>query len=331
MRIPLALVLLFPVCSSCSTETSQASSTEPSVFELSKVTGVITDKALEEASGLAASVKNPGYLWTHNDSGDEARIFLIDTTGARKATVLLANATNRDWEDIAIGPGPEGKTYLYIGDIGDNEAKHQYKYIYRVEEPWLDLTRQRDTTLYHGEQIIFEYPDGLRDAEALMVDPVTNDLFVISKRELKCNVYRLPYPQITAQPRVAERVLERVQFNKPNKGDTLKKGDEVLIKGYHSKYYYQIVSADISAAGDEVVVKSYSSVYYWKRQPGEAIVSLLQREPVVLPYMPEIQGEAIAFEATGAGYYTLNERMRGNKQQLIYYKRVDDSTTVTSK
>jgi hypothetical protein len=295
-------------------------------FAVGIVQALITDETLDEASGLAASIANPGYLWTHNDSGDEARILLIDTKGILKATVRIAHAKNRDWEDMAIGPGPEaGKNYLYLGDIGDNEAEHPIKYIYRIEEPVIDLAKTSDTTIQQVDVIKFEYPDGMRDAESLLLDPLTRDLFVISKRELRCNVYRLPYPQSTHELVTAELTIDKIEFEPANSGDTIKTDDGILIKGYHPKFYYQIVGADISLSGEEVLVKSYSSVYYWKRQPNETIANVLQRPPTLLPYLPEPQGEAITFSHTGDGYYTINERMRGKEQTLIFYKRLETS------
>lgn len=291
-------------------------------FEAGVTAGTITEEKLEEASGLVESINNPDYLWTHNDSGDDARLFLIDKTGVLKAEINIANIHNRDWEDIAIGPGPEaGKNYIYIGDIGDNESEFKYKYIYRIEEPTIDVIKVKDTTLQKVDVIKFEYPDGLRDAESLMVDPLTKDLFVISKRELRCNLYRLPFPQSTTEPVNAELALEKIEFEQTINGDTIRNGDEILIKGYHPKYYYQIVGADISSAGDEVLIKSYSSVYYWKRNSNETIIDVIKRAPIMLPYQPEPQGEAISFNNSGDGYYTLNERMRGKQQKLIFYKR----------
>jgi hypothetical protein len=296
-------------------------------FELGVVRGVIEDERIEEASGLAESLANPGLLWTHNDSGDEARLFLIDKAGIVKATIWLKNIHNRDWEDIAVGPGPdEGKTYVYIGEIGDNNAESVYKYIYRIEEPVIDVTVTTDTTIERVAILKFKYPDGERDAESLLLDPLTRDLFIISKRELRSNVYRLPYPQSTDEPMVAELALEKIEFEQASSGDTINTDDGILIKGYHPKFYYQIVAADISADGSEVLVKSYSSVYYWKRAPHETIVDVLKRPCELLPYEPEPQGEAIAFDHSGTGYYTLNERMRGKAQRLIFYKRANEKT-----
>ena len=315
--ICLAALLVF----SCVSKRAEKPVTS-NLFEIGVELSTIHDDVLEEASGLVASVNNPNMLWTHNDSGDKARIFLIDKGGIVKTSVLIDSARNRDWEDIAIGPGPvEGKTYLYIGDIGDNESEFMFKYIYRIEEPVIDVKITRDTTIRTVAVIKFQYPDGLRDSESLMVDPLTRDLFLISKRELKANLYRLPYPQSTTSTILAELVVSQIEFDQSSSVDTTRLNGEALIRGYHPKYFYQIVAADISPDGTEVLVKSYSTVYYWQRQPAEAIGDLLKRPALVLPYKPEPQGEAIGFDITGNGYYTLNEKMRGKEQKLIFYKR----------
>ncbi|MDL5047669.1 hypothetical protein QQ054_16760 [Oscillatoria amoena NRMC-F 0135] len=190
------------------------------LFEPGASMGQLSDRAINEASGMAASIVNPGMLWTHNDSGDKARLFLIDSLGRTMMRVNLAGIKNRDWEDVAAGPGPDStKTYVYIGEIGDNDARYEFKYIYRIEEP---IYKGSDTTLAHVDSIKFVYPDGRRDAETLLVDPLTKDVFVISKREKKVNLYRLPFPQSTAEVMVAEVAAAELDFNRL--------GDE---KGYH--------------------------------------------------------------------------------------------------
>lgn len=312
-------VVLMLMCSCSKKQVDQPAVNN--LFDFGKSLALINDENLEESSGLAESFANPNLLWTHNDSGDKARIFLIDYEGKVKATVWLDSAKNRDWEDIAIGPGPEaGKNYLYIADIGDNESEFPYKYIYRIEEPLIDVSKTKDTTIQKVDVIKFQYPDGLRDAESLMIDPLSRDLFVISKRELRANVYRLPYPQITAGEMNAELSIQNLELD-PSEIDTVRLNGEVLIRGYHPKYFYQIVAASISNDGTEVLVKSYSTVYYWKRESNETIPALLKRPPTVLPYIPEPQGEAITFSASGDGYFTINEKMRGKEQRLFFYKR----------
>ena len=109
------------------------------LFEMGKSQGTNKNDKLEEASGLVASAANPGYLWSHNDSGHSAKIFLLDEKAVTKKIFNLSNVKNRDWEDIALGPGPkENIQYIFMGDIGDNLARYDVKYIYRIPEPLLD-------------------------------------------------------------------------------------------------------------------------------------------------------------------------------------------------
>src|SRR5690554_6324978 len=86
--------------------------------------GELDNQAIDEASGIVASPRYPGFLYTHNDSGGDAEVFIIDTLGRSHATIQLEGAKNVDWEDIAIGPGKDPRSnYVYVGDIGDNNAK----------------------------------------------------------------------------------------------------------------------------------------------------------------------------------------------------------------
>lgn len=271
--------------------------TNSNYFAKGEKTGKLENRAIDEASGLVASKRNPGFLWTHNDSGDEARIFLIDSTGNSVATVYLNGITNRDWEDIAIGGGPDSsKVYLYIGDIGDNFGHHDYKLIYRIEEPKVS-TDQEEITISRVDSIKFSLPGGPRDAEALMIDPHSNDLYLFSKRERAINLYRISYPHDVQKAVVAEEVALELPFTR-------------------------IVAADWSSDGNEILIKSYEEVFYWKRKDKESIAHLMRSKPFNLPYKTEPQGESIAFSYDGNGYYTLSEKTKHNKPTLMFYNRV---------
>lgn len=96
----------------------------------------LESKKLEEISGIVSSINNPGRFWGVNDSGNAAKVFLFDQQLKIKFTCTLDKLVNRDWEDIAIGPGPDStKNYLYVAEIGDNRGIYPLKYIYRFEEP----------------------------------------------------------------------------------------------------------------------------------------------------------------------------------------------------
>lgn len=277
-------------------------------FELGISLASLNDRAINEASGIAVSRKHPAMLWVNNDSGDKARLFLIDSLAHTRMVVYLSGATNRDWEDLAIGPGPDSaQHYIYVGDIGDNLAVHRVKKIYRFPEP--EFTEGR-LAITQFDSIRFIYPDGSRDAETLMVDPLTRDIYILSKREKNLRLYRLSYPQSVTEIITAELLTNELTFN--NLGEP---------RGYHPKYYNQVVGGDISPDGKEILIKDYSSVYYWKRVAGHTIAETLLTKPYLLPYNPEVRGEAIAFAADGRGYYTLSEEAEGKIPQLFFYPR----------
>lgn len=56
-------------------------------------------------------------LWTHNDGGGAAAVYELDTTGSITRTIVVSNATNVDWEDIA-----QDDLYIYVGDFGNNST-----------------------------------------------------------------------------------------------------------------------------------------------------------------------------------------------------------------
>lgn len=268
-----------------------------SLFSSPMSMGVVQNPAIDEASGLACSRVNRGMLWTHNDSGDKARIFLLTDSGKHVGEFHLRGAVARDIEDMAVGPGPEeGKSYIYLGDIGDNWAGHNIKLIYRFEEP--DVSG-RDLpvkdTIRQYDVIRLRYPDMNRDAETLMVDPLTRDIYIVSKREPNVTAYRAPYPHDTENVTIMEKV-----------------GEMPLT---------MIVSGDISPDGREILLKSYNEAYYWKLSEGESVKDILNREPKLLPLAIEPQGEAIAWEADGLGYYTLSEEVFFIQAVLYYYQR----------
>src|SRR5690349_18567747 len=129
----------------------------------------IKERSITESSGLAASRSTPGAYWTHNDSGDGPFIYAFD------------------WEDMAAGPGPQAnKSYLYLGDIGDNDEARDEVVVYRVPEPALTAATRKLTKAGPGstepaEAIRLKYPDGKHDAEALLVHPTTGDIYIVNK------------------------------------------------------------------------------------------------------------------------------------------------------
>lgn len=272
-----AILPLLPLVSSC------ALGAQSDEFAPGREAGIVRSDLIREASGIVASRRNPGVLWVHNDSGDSARVFAINERGEFLGACTLAGAASRDWEDIAAGPGPDpNQQYLYVGDIGDNQAKYPEIMVYRVPEPKVDPALPFGRmTLGPAEAIRLTYPDGPRDAETLLVDPLTRDLFIISKREMFSKVYRAAWPQSTTQPTEMTRVA-------------------TLPWGF-------AVAGDVSPDGRRVIVRGMFNASRWVRPPGAPLWHAFSGKMVRLPLMSEPQGEGICFDARGLGYFTIGE------------------------
>ncbi|MCH7774875.1 MAG: lamin tail domain-containing protein, partial [Bacteroidetes bacterium] len=267
--------------------------------------GLVEHPELTEASGLVESRKNAHVLWSHNDRNNQNRLFAFNSAGTHLGIYWIDGVENRDWEDLAIGPGPiPNVDYLYIGDIGDNDAVHENKYIYRVPEPVVDFNQVPvEITIFDVDTIIFQYPDGNRDAETLLLDPLTKDLYVVSTREFEdIRVYRAPYPQPTNQVFTLEHVAT-IQLS-------------------------QIVGGDISPSGLEILLKTYTSMYYWNRSSNQNLWETFDNPPIILPYIEEMQGEAVSWAADSMGYYTLSEEPNNIPAHLFYYPRINPSIVV---
>jgi hypothetical protein len=113
MRRAIASILLSAILPSLTGSYCHATPTYTSGIQ----TGTIQNSSINEASGIAASRMNPNVLWTHNDSGDSARVFAMTAAGTNLGTYSISGASATDWEDIAVGPGPSaGAQYLVVPD-----------------------------------------------------------------------------------------------------------------------------------------------------------------------------------------------------------------------
>jgi hypothetical protein len=252
------------------------------------------DIRLAEASGLVASIINPGFFWTLNDSGNPAEVFLIDRQANIRLVAKLANINNRDWEDIAIDQSSDGKSYLYVADIGDNYFSYECKLIYRFEEP--QLSEDREFLISKYETLILKVPDGKTDAETILIDPKTHELFMISKRMYRGALYKAP------------QLLSR---------------DTMVFEKIVTLPFSRVVSGNISTDGRKVLLKNYTNIYYWERLGEESLSTLFLRTPKQLPYSREPQGETIAWSIDGSEFFTLSESRSNEPASLIVHSMID--------
>lgn len=258
---------------------------------------------LTETSGIATSRAGDDLLWAHNDSGGGPEVFAIGIEdGADRGRWDVAGAEAWDWEDMAAGPAPAGPGdgpgdagdeppgVLYLGDIGDNDAQRLGITVYVAAEPAEAAEAAEATrgTITDVQALDLTYADGPRDAETLLADPVSGDLFVVSKQwdGSPTGVYRVPAGAVRAPD--APVVMER--------------------EGEVAGLPVQLVTGgDVAPDGSLVALRTYPGVLLWDRRAGETVPEALSRPPCGAPAALEPQGEAIAFAADGRGYVTISE------------------------
>jgi hypothetical protein len=252
--------------------------------------GSVSDSAIDELSGIVTASTQADVLFVHNDSGDSARFFAIDPTGALLARFKVNGAKAIDWEDIARGPcaPPAAASCLYLADIGDNTTSRDEYAVYRVPEPEgiLPVGGEPARAELAADALRFVYPDGKHNAEALLVHPSTGVITIVTKRKTGASgIYEMPMPL-----RAGERVtLVKVGEIAPPTGINLFTGGDV----------------DPKASG--VLLRTYTSVFYYPMSAGQSVAQALTGPPCILPAAVEQQGEAIAFTPSGKGYYTASE------------------------
>lgn len=242
---------------------------------------------LGEVSGLVAG---DGYFWMHNDSDNQPTLFRVTRDGVVDLQIRLDGTSGRDWEDLADGPCPIGidvERCLYVGDIGDNLGVRDDIAIHVLPEP----TAPGDVT--PPLTIALAFPTGPVDAEALVV-LLDGTILVVTKgrpEQGESIVYRVPTPLQAGVVHTLEPVA-RLERSRVGAGFDLAR---------------QITSASLSPDGKKMLLRSYLLLQELSIGPDlpASFAGPLDQVPSAL----EPQGEAIAYDPKGHGYYTVSEQI----------------------
>lgn len=282
----------------------------------------VADERIVEASGIVASRRHPGHYYVHNDSGDEARVFVLDSAGKTRTVLKLAGASAIDWEDIAIAPGVVGSVGavgegpasapadnrvvawdVCVGDIGDNAAQRASIFLYRFPEPaGVDASAEQTVTPTAYE---CRYPDGAHDAEALFVHPASGAAYILTKNlDGQSTAYKL------VPPWRSDQVNELVKVGPLNQPPS-------------AGVFTTVTAADVSADGRRLITRSYAAA--WERTLGgdrtlrgertlpagsaaEEFDRIFERPAERIEVPPEPQGEAICYTLNGTSAITISEK-----------------------
>ena len=273
--------------------------------------GRLEDSRIHEASGLARSQRQPGVLWTINDSGAKEALYAIDEHGRNLGRTELKKSTNKDWEDLASFT-LDGDPYLMVADIGDNEARHKSRKLYFLKEP---RAGKKDTTV--DWDVTFEYPDGPRDAESAAIDIENERVLILSKRDLPPALYEVPLHPVDEGKVTAKRLGTVSGLPRPSRQD-------VEFAPRTKDWHWQPSGMDISADNAAAVILTYRAVYYFLRRPGQDWFDAFNTQPIRIGLGNFPNAEAVAFADDDRTVVVTGE----NRHSLVL--RVDLDIPVTT-
>ena len=303
------IVILFAavavIFSACLGGSSKVEKIEPeSHYNPPKNSGTIKSNDLTESSGIAASRCQSDVLWTHNDSDDGPYIFAFKPTGENLGTWKVQKSENKDWEDIAAYKDKNGKCFIYIGDIGDNDLQFGDHTVYRIAEPIIQSSdaksdRKNPLATAPAEAVRFKYPDMRQNAETMMVQPMTGSIYVLTKRFAgPSGVYRIKpdfgNPEAQKAQIIAEVSVPSIPNGLLTGGDISPDGKRVILCDYTQGYEYTLPDNAVNL--DEI----------WVQKP--EVVDLGERK----------QGEAVCYSVDGSSLFATSE---GKRSSVIEVKR----------
>ncbi|MCF8557188.1 MAG: hypothetical protein K9G28_06520 [Candidatus Nanopelagicales bacterium] len=229
-----------------------------------------SDPRFTEISGMTYSQRHADVLYLHNDSSGGPLLFAVDaSTCDTLATLTISGIEARDLEAIGSGRDAKGRPILWLADIGDNRDSWSEVRLHRVREP----RKLRDRTL-PAATYRFTYPDRPHNAEAILADPSSERVWVVTKQTARGRIYELPDPLRRDRVNVARPVGKVGAF---------------------------VTDGAVSPQGNRFVLRDYVDAEVFAGLPPGA-----DAQTVYLPI--QFQGEAITWTADGAALLVASER-----------------------
>lgn len=274
--------------------------------------GKIEGPAKRETSGLAPSLRTPGLLWLHDDSGNPPFLHAVDPDGNPVGTLQVGGVKNTDWEDLA-SVVLDGKPWLVVGDVGDNDAVRRSVLIHFVAEPdRAALAAAGRLAEQPAATLTVTYEDGPRDVESLAVDPRERAIYLLSKRDEVPRLYRIALP---AGPPVSATVNARLVGTVPHLPKA--SAGQLLLNARLGRMRAWPCAMDFAPDGSAAVVLTYGNALVFPRAAGESWAKALGRTPEKLAPHALPQAEAVCFSADGKSIFAASEETK----RLLRYDR----------
>lgn len=253
----------------------------------SKQVATLRNARIDESSGIACSRRNEGIFWTHNDSGDDARLYAFNEKGDSLAEFAVAPAEFIDCEDLCSFTLPDtaGPLHLLLAaDTGNNSRRRKSGTLYVVPEPELaPAARTIRGTIAARSIVTFSFPDGRLDCESVAVDTAGKQVILVSKRAVAPTVYAMPLPKPGKTTCRAIRKIATLKMVFPT-------------------------AMDISPDGRRAVILTYFRAYIFTRPARATWEKTFSGTPRMLSMPARKQGESICYGPDGKTLYLTSEK-----------------------
>jgi hypothetical protein len=228
------------------------------------VVSTLSDDRIDESSGLVVSPDDDDLAFTINDSGSDPVVYAIEISSGATVGSATLDADPSDTEALSI----DGDGTLWVADTGDNDRERTDVALYS-----LPAFGRSDQGTVEATRFPLSYPKGPRDVEALAINPLTDEKFLLTKGLLGGEVYALPDELVAGEPNEVTALAPAVPG--------------------------VITDAAFTVDGRHVVARDYSSAHVLDAGTWESLSS------TELP--PAEQGETLAMEASGRSYLVGSE------------------------
>ena len=275
MSLAVAFVIWWPASIACASESGRSGGqSDASQVQVAEV----ANDQITESSGLAASRANLGVLWTHNDSGDQPRLFALNQQGADLGIFHIPGIEAVDWEDLA-SVTVDGQHALLVADTGNNQRKRKILTLYLVAEPRVG----RDRNARCLQMVRFRFEDGAHDCEAVAFSTSHRSVLLATKKIATSDIYELRWPKPVDRKVQLARKISTVEVP-------------------------FVTGMDISHDGSRLIMGTYIMGFEFRRRPDESWRKAFSRRPTVVRMPPRLQGEAVCYGAEGTSLFLTSEK-----------------------
>ena len=300
---------------------------DPPTRNLFEKTGTIKSEKIVESSGLAFSFRTKDVVFTHNDSGHGANLFAVSLSGAILREFEIKGGRNVDWEAMTSF-SIENQPYLLIADVGDNLAKRENYQLYIFSEPEtgkaVEKANRPDAETPIGissKKLDFEYEDGPKNCEAIGVDPISKDIWMVEKVYFDAKqtnppgIYVLPMPLhegSNASGQDTTKANQKPNSNKPkqreNKRRNTKQRTAKRIGDFNVR---NVTGMAFSPDGNRLIIRNYLNAHLYQRSTENSWRKTISTsKPIPIPLPLQRQGEAICFTPDSRSLIVSSEMRR---------------------